>query len=44
MGADDYVTKPFGTLEFMSRINALCAAQNKRNRNFGKKGEITIKK
>ncbi|WP_147206233.1 response regulator transcription factor [Segetibacter aerophilus] len=23
IGADDYVTKPFGTLEFMSRINAL---------------------
>lgn len=23
LGADDYVTKPFGSLEFMSRINAL---------------------
>lgn len=38
MGADDYVTKPFGTLEFMSRINALLRRSEQRLK------EITNKK
>jgi DNA-binding response OmpR family regulator len=44
MGADDYVTKPFGTLEFMSRINALLRrSEQTQIETSGKKGEITYK-
>lgn len=32
MGADDYMTKPFGMMELIARVKALCAAQRSRVR------------
>ncbi|MGI8634447.1 MAG: response regulator transcription factor, partial [Segetibacter sp.] len=44
LGADDYVTKPFGGLEFMSRINALLRrADQTRTENGAPKKEICNK-
>lgn len=44
LGADDYVTKPFGTLEFMSRIKALLRRSEQTQIEISnKKGEISYK-
>jgi two-component system response regulator MtrA len=44
IGADDYVTKPFGLLELMARVDALCrrAARDGRRRSNGGEEPISF--
>lgn len=41
MGADDYLTKPFGNSEFLARVSALLRRYTELNREFTEKSRIT---
>lgn len=42
MGADDYITKPFGMMEFLSRVRAVLRRSRKRSQNVLSQGTLQV--